>query len=74
MVGCQNGDHEYLAKLHCLRGAFSLIISDSERRSWVIRSGKDVFVDILLKADKDPADFEVSYDAISKSEGKVIKL
>jgi len=52
MVNCKNGDHEYLAKLHCLRGAFSRIISDSDKKIWIMCRGKEVLSGIMLKAEK----------------------
>jgi hypothetical protein len=51
MVGCKT-DNEYLAKLHAIRGAFSRIISDVEKRHWICVKGKEVFRRILQKADK----------------------
>lgn len=51
-VGCKYGDQEYLAKLHCLRGAFSRIISDPEKKNWIAKNGKEVLVEIMVKADK----------------------
>jgi hypothetical protein len=51
-VGCKYGDQEYLAKLHCLRGAFSRIISDPEKKEWIARNGKQVLMEIMVKADK----------------------
>ncbi|ODN02284.1 Protein FAM73B [Orchesella cincta] len=62
MVSCRNGDQEYLAKLHCLRGAFSRIISDSDKKVWIMCRGKEVLSGIMMKADKDPSDFEDSLD------------
>jgi len=52
MVGCKHGDQEYLAKLHCLRGAFSRIISDPEKRHWISSKGREVFSEILAIGDK----------------------
>jgi len=64
MVGCKYGDQEYLAKLHCLRGAFSRVVSDPEKRVWIAAKGKEVLIEIMLKADKDPKEFEASFDAM----------
>lgn len=66
MVSCRNGDQEYLAKLHCLRGAFSRIMSDNEKRLWIMAKGKEVLSGILLKAEKDPIDFQDSLDNMGK--------
>lgn len=60
MVSCRNGDQEYLAKLHCLRGAFSRILSDGDKRMWIMNKGKEVLSEIMVKAEKDPTDFQES--------------
>lgn len=52
MVSCKSGDQEYLAKLHCLRGAFSRIISDNDKKHWIWARGKEVLSGIMLKAEK----------------------
>lgn len=52
MVGCKFGDQEYLSKLHCLRGAFSRLVSDIEKRHWISENGKEVLKEILIRADK----------------------
>lgn len=52
MVNCKHGDNEYLAKLHCLRGAFNRILADGDKKQWIASNGKKVLVDIILKADK----------------------
>lgn len=31
---------------------------------WIAQGGKEVFSQILLKADKDPREFEITYDAM----------
>ena len=51
LVGCSD-DTEYIAKLHCLRGAFTRILHNSEKRDEIRLKGKTVFSAILVKADK----------------------
>ena len=62
-VGCAN-DTEYLGKLHCLRLAFKHIMSQPNKRNWWVDSGRKVFSDLLVRAEKDPKDFVTSYDDI----------
>jgi hypothetical protein len=63
LVGCAD-DTEYVAKLHCLRGAFTRIMHSTDKRDDIRMKGKNVFSAILTKADKDPKDFESTYDSI----------
>jgi len=62
-VGCAT-DVEYLAKLHCLRSAFCQIMGDNSNRDWWINNGRIILTQLLVKADKDPKDFLLSFDDV----------
>ncbi|KAE8747756.1 hypothetical protein FOCC_FOCC005579 [Frankliniella occidentalis] len=61
MVHC-NSDTEYLSKLHCVRLAFQYLFLDHSTWQWCADAGRQVLVDLLLFADKDPKDFLVAYE------------
>lgn len=61
MVHC-NSDTEYLSKLHCVRLAFQYLFLDHSTWQWFADAGRQVLVDLLLFADKDPKDFLVAYE------------
>ncbi|KAJ1519846.1 hypothetical protein ONE63_004090 [Megalurothrips usitatus] len=61
MVNC-NSDTEYLSKLHCVRLAFQYLFLDHTTWQWCADAGRQVLVDLLLFADKDPKDFLVAYE------------
>lgn len=56
VVKC-GSDVEFLAKLHCLRLAFQLILRDEMTYIWFVDAGRQILADLLLYADKDPKDF-----------------
>ena len=62
-VGCSS-DLEYLGKLHCLRTAFTNIMKENSNREWWITNGKIILTQLLVKADKDPKEFLVSFDDV----------
>jgi len=62
-VGCAS-DLEYLGKLHCLRSAFTNIMKENSNRKWWINNGKIILTQLLVKADKDPKEFLVSFDDV----------
>lgn len=59
--GC---DGEYLAKLHCLRLAFQLLLRDPVNYIWFADAGRQILADLMLYADKDPKDFLIGYEEI----------
>jgi len=61
MVNCSS-DTEFLAKLHCIRLAMEYMFKDADTQEWFIESGKMLLSDLLVKADRDPDDFEVAFD------------
>ena len=62
-VGCAS-DVEYLGKLHCLRLAFTNLMQENCNREWWINNGKIILTQLLIKADKDPKDFLMSFDDV----------
>lgn len=60
-VGCSS-DLEYLAKLHCLRMAFTNIMKEYENRQWWVDSGRLILGQLLVKSDKDPKEFVLAFD------------
>lgn len=61
LVKC-GSDGEYLAKLHCLRLAFQLMLRDPLNYAWFADAGRQMLADLLLYADKDPKDFIIGYE------------
>ncbi|KAK6632485.1 hypothetical protein RUM44_007527 [Polyplax serrata] len=61
MVNCSS-DLEYLGKLHCIRLAFRYIFKDQTMWLWFADSGRQVLVDLILYADKDPKEFLIAYE------------
>ena len=59
-----SSDLEYLAKLHCLRAAFTNIMSDTSNREWWTCNGKIILTQLLVKADKDPKEFLMAFDDV----------
>lgn len=59
-VGCSS-DMEYLAKLHCLRIAFTQIMQDGDHREWWMESGRLILGQLLHKSDKDPKEFQMAF-------------
>ena len=62
-LGCSS-DTEYLGKLHCLRMAFTNIMTENTNRSWWVNNGKTILTQLLIKADKDPKDFLLSFEDV----------
>ena len=62
-VGCSS-DTEYLGKLHCLRSAFSHIMTEESNRVWWVDNGKAILTQLLIRADKDPKEFLLSFDDV----------
>lgn len=62
-LGCSS-DTEYLGKLHCLRMAFTNIMTENTNRAWWVNNGKTILTQLLVKADKDPKDFLLSFEDV----------
>ena len=55
-------DVEYLAKLHCLREAFTVIMEKKENKDWWVDNGRIILCQLLVKSDKDPKEFLVAFE------------
>uniref|UniRef100_A0A8D0KLY9 Mitoguardin 1 n=1 Tax=Salvator merianae TaxID=96440 RepID=A0A8D0KLY9_SALMN len=56
------GDIDFLAKLHCIRQAFQVILSDTANRIFLAESGRKILCTLLLRARKNPKKFEEAFD------------
>ncbi|KAM4720682.1 mitoguardin 1 [Rhinophrynus dorsalis] len=56
------GDSDFLAKLHCIRQAFQVIILQTENRLFLIDAGRKMLSALIVKAQKNPKKFEDAYD------------
>ncbi|KAL8178425.1 UNVERIFIED_CONTAM: Mitoguardin 1 [Gekko kuhli] len=46
------GDSDFLAKLHCIRQAFQVILSDTANRLFLVESGRKILSALILRARK----------------------
>lgn len=56
------GDSDFLAKLHCLRQAFQLILAEADNRSFLAESGRKILSALIVKARKNPKKFQDVFD------------
>ncbi|CAL8326455.1 unnamed protein product [Arctogadus glacialis] len=56
------GDTDFLAKLHCVRQACQLILSDRTTRTFLVDTGKKILSSIIVKAQKSPKRFEEVFE------------
>lgn len=56
------GDSDFLAKLHCVRQAFQIILSRVENRQFLIDVVRKILSSLIIKAKKNPRKFEAAYD------------
>lgn len=56
------GDQDYLAKLHCVRQAFQILLLDESHRTFFMETGKQMITGIMVKANKSPKAFLESYE------------
>ncbi|XP_075688987.1 mitoguardin 1 [Rhinoderma darwinii] len=56
------GDSDFLAKLHCIRQAFQMILSKNENREFFINVGRKVLSSLIIRTKKNPRKFEDVYD------------
>ncbi|KAI0209477.1 Mitoguardin [Lamellibrachia satsuma] len=61
LCNCQS-DAEFLAKLHCLRLAFTQAFSDESTCSWFIKTGQTLLANLLVKSDRDPRLFLAAFE------------
>uniref|UniRef100_A0A665TP61 Mitoguardin 2 n=1 Tax=Echeneis naucrates TaxID=173247 RepID=A0A665TP61_ECHNA len=55
------GDQEFLAKLHCVRQAFQVLLLDETHRTFFMETGKQMITGLMVKANKSPKAFLESY-------------
>ncbi|KAM4642227.1 mitoguardin 1 [Discoglossus pictus] len=56
------GDSDFLAKLHCIRQAFQVIILQEENRQFLMDAGRKIMSTLIVKARKNPQKFDDAYD------------
>ncbi|CAI5667317.1 unnamed protein product [Oreochromis niloticus] len=55
-------DQDFLAKLHCVRQAFQILLLDETHRTFFMETGKQMIVGLMVKANKSPKAFLESYE------------
>ncbi|XP_073400955.1 mitoguardin 1 isoform X3 [Dendrobates tinctorius] len=60
------GDSDFLAKLHCIRQAFQMILSKAENREFLMNFGRKILSSLIIKAKKNPRKFEAAYDEMMR--------
>ncbi|XP_063000566.1 mitoguardin 2 [Elgaria multicarinata webbii] len=61
LLGCYN-DHDFLAKLHCVREAFQALLQVDSNQSFFGEVGKRMVMGLITKAEKNTTGFLESYD------------
>lgn len=61
LLGCYN-DHDFLAKLHCIRQAFQELLQAESNQLFFGEVGKRMVMGLMTKAEKNPKGFLESYD------------
>ncbi|KAM4663879.1 mitoguardin 2 [Discoglossus pictus] len=61
LLGCYN-DQDFLAKLHCIREAFKVLLQDDGNQLFFGEVGKQMVTGLMLKAEKSPKGFHENYD------------
>ncbi|XP_061118418.1 mitoguardin 2 [Conger conger] len=56
------GDEDFLAKLHCVRQAFQVLLLDETHRVFFCETGKQMITGLMCKANKSPKGFLESYE------------
>uniref|UniRef100_A0A1A8G9P8 Mitoguardin 2 n=1 Tax=Nothobranchius korthausae TaxID=1143690 RepID=A0A1A8G9P8_9TELE len=56
------GDQDFLAKLHCVRQAFQMLLLDETHRTFFMETGKQMIAGLVVKANKSPKAFLESYE------------
>ncbi|KAK3888964.1 hypothetical protein Pcinc_007030, partial [Petrolisthes cinctipes] len=57
-------DVEYVCKVHCIRLACKLLFAQEETKQFFAEAGRQIIGDLLVRADKDPKDALLAYDAM----------
>ncbi|XP_069799050.1 mitoguardin 2 [Dendropsophus ebraccatus] len=60
LLGCYN-DQDFLAKLHCVREAFKLLLQDEGNQLFFGEVGKQMVTGLMVKAEKNPKGFIENY-------------
>ncbi|XP_066501660.1 mitoguardin 2 isoform X2 [Hoplias malabaricus] len=60
MLECYS-DQDFLAKLHCVRQAFHVLLLDETHRTFFMETGKQMISGLMIKANKSPKAFLESY-------------
>ncbi|XP_068609082.1 mitoguardin 2 [Brachionichthys hirsutus] len=55
-------DQDFLAKLHCVRQAFQVLLLDETHRTFFMETGKQMITGLMVKASKSPRGFLESYE------------
>uniref|UniRef100_A0A3Q2D3M8 Mitoguardin 2 n=1 Tax=Cyprinodon variegatus TaxID=28743 RepID=A0A3Q2D3M8_CYPVA len=55
-------DQDFLAKLHCVRQAFQVLLLDETHRTFFMETGKQMVAGLMVKASKSPKGFLESYE------------
>lgn len=55
-------DQDFLAKLHCVRQAFQILLLDESHRTFFMETGKQMVAGLMVKANKSPKAFLESYE------------
>ncbi|XP_068191785.1 mitoguardin 2 isoform X2 [Antennarius striatus] len=55
-------DQDFLAKLHCVRQAFQVLLLDETHRTFFMETGKQMITGLMVKANKSPKAFLESYE------------
>ncbi|XP_043491252.1 mitoguardin [Polistes fuscatus] len=61
LVKC-GSDVEYLAKVYCLRQAYTKLFSIESSSVWIADIGRQIISDLIIFADKDPKDYLIHYE------------
>ncbi|XP_061787716.1 mitoguardin 2 [Nerophis lumbriciformis] len=56
------GNRDFLAKLHCVRQAFQVLLLDETHRTFFMETGKQMIAGLMVKANKSPKGFLESYE------------
>lgn len=61
LLGCYS-DHDFLAKLHCVRQAFEGLLEDQSNQLFFGEVGRQMVTGLMTKAEKSPKGFQESYE------------
>lgn len=73
LVKC-GSDVEYLAKVHCLRQAYSRLFTLPVAATWIADVGRQLISDLIIFADRDPKDYLTHYERMLEFLNEEISL